>query len=180
MVLQITCASIIFGLGLGCIVLIAEAADTMNKYADGGTVFPQDIRFSHGFLLSYIPEQWVTAGNNSILAAGVFSVLAGFLGFVLLGVKDFYITVVGGFIVLSSTITSVFALIFSMVSYYSNDNDWGYYDQYSTNGSYTVEGWTCTLSQVRQTCLCFHPFLGVKIFAGILRDFDSSILGSFP
>jgi hypothetical protein len=146
--------------------LIAEAADTMNQYADGGTVYPEDIRFSHGFLLSYIPEQWVTGGNNSVLAAGVLSVHAGFSGFVLLAVQDFYMTVVGGVIVLSSTITAVFALIYSMVSYYSNDSEWGYYDQYSTNGSYTVEGWTCTLSQVRfNFASVSDPYLGAGFFS---------------
>jgi hypothetical protein len=66
----------------------------------------------------------------------------------------------------------VFALIFSMISYYSNDHEWGYYDQYSTNGTYTIEGWTCTLSQVCQTLLLF-PFL----FG--LRDVSSYILEYF-
>jgi len=154
-VFQITSASILFGLGLGCIILIAEAKDTMSQYTGRGTVYPQDIKFSHGFLLSYIPEQWGTAGNDSVLAAGVISVLAGFSGFFLLAVQDFYTTVMALFIALSSTVTALFALICSMVSYYSTDSDWGYYDQYSTNGTYTVESWTCTVGQVRPT---FHLF----------------------
>ena len=146
--LHVICASVVFALGLTCVILVAGAQDTMNQYADSGTIYPQEshnLKFYHEDLLFYIPGHWVTAGNSAIFAAGIFSALAGFFGFVLLCKHHFYMFVIGAFSAFASTCTALFALFYSMVSYYTHDNTWGYYDDHSTNGTYTVESWTCAL-----------------------------------
>jgi hypothetical protein len=60
--LHVTYSSVLFALGLSCIVLIAGSQDTMNQYVDEGTVYLQeseDFRYFHGSLLFYILEYWL-------------------------------------------------------------------------------------------------------------------------
>lgn len=144
---HVTCSSILVALGLSCIILIAGSHATMDQYVDGGTLYPQDSNSIRGSLLKYIPGHLVTAGNNSVFAAGIFSVVAGFFGFVLLCLNNFIMAVTGIIITFSSMFTALFAVIYSMVSYYTNDKTWGYYDVLSTNGTYTIEAWTCALKE---------------------------------
>ncbi|KAH6671787.1 hypothetical protein B0J14DRAFT_594399 [Halenospora varia] len=128
----------LFALGLTAITIIADAQVTIRSlpYPDfEGTGWSTIWRRTTNM------HEWISGPNYSILVAGVFAMMTGLFGFFLIcsshAITVVFAAIFGG----CTTITSLAALVFSMITFRAYDKG---NNSTPTRTSRSVEGWACS------------------------------------